>query len=647
MKLIEPFDIGAADIESDAPEDVAIVWEAIGRDFAQDFGEVLVTANSSKVYALDVPASQFEGAIKIQDVDSGSTEVLQLSSVSIVPTSIFVSPDDSYLAMAGEAGSGNYEMHIYSLATGSRVYRRQNTGKKGEFYARPYGSAWSSDSGKFAFWSNTDPTPTKGDTKPRIVIVNSVDWSDVVSATPTDFRSDEPNAISDWLVGTNSLCWDDNGTYVYGNCSSRGASYSLIAEYPLFKVQASSGSTSHTLIDPYMTFIEYNPYRAELICSAGSSLQIIDAGDLSENPDQPDFSGMTRYSTSWIKALEGQDRLFVSDASANTYYKVFALSDYSDQGAFDSSTEIRLRGETDAYYVTSTYPAEGFRLIDKTTLAEEGLQNPDVSEGGIYQYQSKLYEALLDNNDRPDQGVTSKPATWLDLGAINPLRMFDGSISSATTSPNTMTVAVKASAVPKAIGLFGVQAATVRVQLLDQNDEEQFDTGELDMVDNTSIQDLYAYLFDGVTLSPDFVYTMLPPYLEATVIVTLTPIDGLVSVGEMVVGDVHYLGDTEYETGVGILDFSRKERDQFGNFQIIERNFSKRANYVVSVPARLTSSVQQKLAKYRAIAAVFIGGEERPETVVYGFYKSFDIVLKGPKFSRCNIEVEGLTNAST
>jgi uncharacterized protein (DUF2141 family) len=53
--------------------------------------------------------------------------------------------------------------------------------------------------------------------------------------------------------------------------------------------------------------------------------------------------------------------------------------------------------------------------------------------------------------------------------------------------------------------------------------------------------------------------------------------------------------------------------------------------------------VQKALADIRTTPTVFIGDPNRPETIVYGFYRNFNIVLSTPSISDCTIEVEGLT----
>ena len=54
--------------------------------------------------------------------------------------------------------------------------------------------------------------------------------------------------------------------------------------------------------------------------------------------------------------------------------------------------------------------------------------------------------------------------------------------------------------------------------------------------------------------------------------------------------------------------------------------------------------MQNTLANFRATPIVYIGSEDEAfATIVYGFYRRFDITLEGPAYSFAAIEVEGLT----
>ena len=135
----------------------------------------------------------------------------------------------------------------------------------------------------------------------------------------------------------------------------------------------------------------------------------------------------------------------------------------------------------------------------------------------------------------------------------------------------------------------------------------------------------------------------LPPYSSATVRVTLQDPGGVAKCGECVLGLAKSVGDIEYGATLGIKDYSRKDVDAFGNTLIVERAYSKRATFTVWITSSLTGVLQNLLAGYRATPVVYIGSDLRAETLVYGFYRDFSIVIRYANESVCNIEIEGLT----
>jgi hypothetical protein len=62
------------------------------------------------------------------------------------------------------------------------------------------------------------------------------------------------------------------------------------------------------------------------------------------------------------------------------------------------------------------------------------------------------------------------------------------------------------------------------------------------------------------------------------------------------------------------------------------------------VENEMVSSIYSKLAEIRATPVIWIGSDEQvfDSTIVYGFYKSFNIVLESAGGSMCNLEIEGL-----
>ena len=94
---------------------------------------------------------------------------------------------------------------------------------------------------------------------------------------------------------------------------------------------------------------------------------------------------------------------------------------------------------------------------------------------------------------------------------------------------------------------------------------------------------------------------------------------------------------------VGIQDYSRKERTEFGDTVLVERAFAKRASLQLLLTASEVDALNDFMAEVRATACLWIGSSRYESTTVYGFYKSFEIAITYYDYSDCELELEGLT----
>jgi len=296
----------------------------------------------------------------------------------------------------------------------------------------------------------------------------------------------------------------------------------------------------------------------------------------------------------------------------------------------------------DTYIVVNVSGIDSPQFIDVTdnTIAE--YIQPNFKLGDRVIFRDRVFEALTDNNDRPDVGALADPPTWLDLGFINPLRMFDNKLDSRTTAPSPLVIDITPGMLVNGIALFNVNASTVQITYTDPGDGLVYDTWQISMLDNSVVQDWYSFFFDPYLVKADLARVDLPAYIDGTVQITLDGAGADVAIGEVVLGTIYKIGDAQYGSSAGIIDFSRKEADQFGNFEIVPRRFSKRAEFDAVIPPAYGGSVQRTLARLRATPVVWIGSVDLEETIVYGYFREFDILLSNPAFSNVTITVEGL-----
>ena len=287
---------------------------------------------------------------------------------------------------------------------------------------------------------------------------------------------------------------------------------------------------------------------------------------------------------------------------------------------------------TDAVLTASNVVADDASEWSSTTSYSTGDQ---VIVLGTTQ---RLYEALQSSTDSfpPDN-----PTDWNDLGAINRWKMFDGGTNTQTVNADTIEVTLEPDGITNSFSLFNIEASEARVVLTDSTEGVVFDE-TYNLIDNTAVVSWYAYFFEPILRGQTLTDLTLPAYGGATVDITLTNTGADAKCGLAIIGTEAEIGTTIFGTSVGIRDFSRKEADEFGNFNVVERRFFRLVDYDARIETNKVQFVQRLLNDRRAKPTVYIGNVDNPETIVYGYYRDFDIVLSNPAFSNATIEVEGL-----
>ena len=163
-------------------------------------------------------------------------------------------------------------------------------------------------------------------------------------------------------------------------------------------------------------------------------------------------------------------------------------------------------------------------------------------------------------------------------------------------------------------------------------------------IDYSNVIDVYDYLFAPILVKKDITITDLPNFIDATYTVTLSG-EGTVKCGVLLFGYGQDLGCTLYGATSGIVDYSVKETDEWGNINLVKRAYSKRTNMNVSVPSISMPFLVDTLTELRATPTLFIGAENTDYNnfTIYGFYRDYTIGLSNPTVSDLQIEIEGLT----
>lgn len=272
------------------------------------------------------------------------------------------------------------------------------------------------------------------------------------------------------------------------------------------------------------------------------------------------------------------------------------------------------------------------------------LPGPTYSLGNKVMLDHRNYEALaaVPAGVKPGAEVVTDatPAKWLDLGATNKWKMFDEIVGTLTTNQGSVSVTIQPGAVVNSLALINVRGESVTVVMTDPT-EGVVATREYSLIDG-AVDNWYDWFFEEIEFRTSIVVLDLPAYGTASITVTVNS-SGMAGVGALVVGKTAEIGTALYGTGVGIDDYSTKERDRFGGWIVTEGPFSDTAKFPVLVDTARVTKIKRMLTEIRAKPVVWVGEETYEATILYGFFKSFDLVYSGPDVSDCQLEIEGLT----
>ncbi len=234
-----------------------------------------------------------------------------------------------------------------------------------------------------------------------------------------------------------------------------------------------------------------------------------------------------------------------------------------------------------------------------------------------------LYESVVEDNYgyRPDD----YPSKWLDVGKSNRWKMFDTSTGSKTQNPDSIQIIISPGGVDT-LALVGCNAQYIQVILRDP---------------------ARGVVYNRTFYPPDtsdYTATMLdiPDYASANIEITISNQGATAACAMVLCGTKIDIGTTLYNPKVTMLDYSVKDVDEWGNYSVVERAYSRQLDAETMISMQLHSYVRRMLALYRATPVLFVVDSNYAILSVVGFYKDFNMVLLNPRWVKMSISIEGL-----
>jgi hypothetical protein len=232
---------------------------------------------------------------------------------------------------------------------------------------------------------------------------------------------------------------------------------------------------------------------------------------------------------------------------------------------------------------------------------------------------------------------------WNHIGTTNKWAMFDFDRSLGTFQAAPIEVSITPGKRINSLALLGVIGTsitiTVTVAAVVVYTVTRSMTGR-------STLSWYNYFFGEFDQIQSLLITDLPPYADAVITVL---IDGTgVSCGACVLGNAIDIGNVLYGARSDGLNFSKIERDEFGNSVLVRRKTVPRTTQTLEVVKDRVNLVQSVKKQLNATPAVWSGlGSEDTDgyfesLLILGVYKQFEINIAEPSRALVNLELEEL-----
>lgn len=289
---------------------------------------------------------------------------------------------------------------------------------------------------------------------------------------------------------------------------------------------------------------------------------------------------------------------------------------------------------TDANFVSSTIDENDHLEYDEEETCAIGNRRI-VSSGGIH----KVYESLAAGN--LGQYPPDSPMSWVEVGPTNRWAAFDESGGTVSSGASPLEFVVSGDLI-NSICLLEMSAASVRIQASSPGTGTYYDK-TFTLADMAIIDDWFEWFNAEFRRSRDVIVTDIPAVANSEYTITLTS-DDAVSLGTFVMGKKSEFGFTQYKPKASIIDYSRKEVDQFGKINMVRRGYSKRMDVNIELASHAVDSVARNLTDLRATPAVWIGAKDQYELLtIYGYYRDWSIDIAYPTKSYATLQIEGLS----
>ena len=277
------------------------------------------------------------------------------------------------------------------------------------------------------------------------------------------------------------------------------------------------------------------------------------------------------------------------------------------------------------------------------------LEHPEWSGGTEYSdgdrvvFGELVFESVEDSNtgNTPDPGMESGPWVW--IGYANRWRMFNQGVDSRTSRVGEIDVRLNFGEPVTHITVLGIETAqSVEITVFDPADPNSVIFQSTFEQTDIGARNWWEFYFAPYVNGGQQVFQTLPGFPGSDIrirIIGLSSTDP-VECGRVIAGIPRNIGDTQFGTEIAIQDYSVRERNSFGELILVRRRAIKEVRYNIQVFTNEIGDTVRIIQELAGEPALYIGDEERSETVTFGVFTDVSQGISGPERSELTLAVE-------
>lgn len=258
----------------------------------------------------------------------------------------------------------------------------------------------------------------------------------------------------------------------------------------------------------------------------------------------------------------------------------------------------------------------------------------------------KKYKRLIAGTTAtPPESDPSDPPNWLDIGATNRWAQFDQKVGTKTTqAAGPLTVVLKPGSI-EGIAILDLYGQSIVVTMRESTGGPVVYEKSI-VLDNTAVTSVYDWMYTEYVQQLNVVLLDLPGQFYSNELTIQVYGSSGCSIGSLVVGRVHSIGNTQYGAGAGVINWGKVNEDGFGNRQWVPGEWSNRVTLPIVAGHEDMPRIHRILANVRSTPCVYVGSAWSiyEPLICYGVYRDLYITIPNYGLLNMNLEVEGLNN---